>query len=379
MHAKDQNQDRRHQRTAAHAREADQKADDKAGERIEKIETVGRAQRLTLRRRCRRGAGLCIYAALDSASGSGMSTYGMPTSKRWFRLSAQTGLEAKPTFQCRYQDMTEQERFYITTPIFYPNGAPHIGHAYTAIATDVMARFQRLEPRGSFPLRHGRTRPEDAADGGERGHHPLALADRNSAVFRDLLKRLNCSNDDFIRTTEERHRIAVQALWKKMEERGRHLLATYGGWYSVRQEAYFDESETTVGTDGVRREPLGSPVEWSRRRAISSSSPPTATSSWLTYEAHPEFIGPSERRNEVISFVKSGLKDLSISRTTFNWGIPVPGNPAHVMYVWVDALTNYITRPATRTKTLRSGSSGLRSTSLARTSSVSTPSTGPPS
>jgi len=240
--------------------------------------------------------------------------------------------------------MTEKERFYITTPIFYPNGAPHIGHAYTAIATDVMARFQRLEGREVHFLsgtdEHGQKMQQTAE---KEGITPLALADRNSAVFRDLLKRLNCSNDDFIRTTEERHRIAVQALWKKMEERGDIYLATYGGWYSVRQEAYFDESETTVGTDGVRREPLGSPVEWVEEESYFFKLSAYGDKLLAYYEAHPDFVGPSERRNEVISFVKSGLKDLSISRTTFNWGIPVPGNPAHVMYVWVDALTNYIT------------------------------------
>ena len=240
--------------------------------------------------------------------------------------------------------MTEQERFYITTPIFYPNGAPHIGHAYTAIATDVLARFQRLEGREVHFLsgtdEHGQKMQQTAE---KEGVTPIALADRNSAVFRNLLERLNCSNDDFIRTTEERHRIAVQDLWRRMEANGDIYLGKYGGWYSVRQEAYFDEGETTVGTDGVRREPLGSPVEWVEEESYFFKLSAYGDKLLKYFEDHPDFVGPSERRNEVLSFVKSGLKDLSISRTTFNWGIPVPGNPDHVMYVWVDALTNYIT------------------------------------
>jgi methionyl-tRNA synthetase len=236
------------------------------------------------------------------------------------------------------------EKFYITTPIFYPNGVPHIGHAYTAIATDVLARFARLDGKDVFFLsgtdEHGQKMQQTAI---KEGITPLELADRNSAVFRKMLQVLNCSNDDFIRTTEERHRISCQALWDKMVAKGDIYLDTYGGWYSVRQEAYFDEGETTLGEDGVRREPLGSPVEWVEEESYYFRLSAYGDKLLSLYESRPDFVGPNERRNEVASFVKSGLRDLSVSRTTFDWGIKVPGNDGHVMYVWVDALTNYIT------------------------------------
>ncbi len=240
--------------------------------------------------------------------------------------------------------MSDNNRYFITTPIFYPNGAPHIGHAYTMIATDALARFRRLDGMDvrflSGTDEHGQKMQQTAE---REGVAPIELADRNSAVFRGLLATLNCSNDDFIRTTEERHRKAVQALWKRMQENGDIYLGKYGGWYSVRQEAYFDEGETTLGEDGVRREPLGSPVEWVEEESYFFKLSAYGERLLEYYDDHPDFIGPAERRNEVISFVKSGLKDLSISRTTFDWGVPVPGDPDHVMYVWVDALTNYIT------------------------------------
>ncbi len=236
------------------------------------------------------------------------------------------------------------DRFYITTPIFYPNGVPHIGHAYTAIATDTLARFQRLDGKDVFFLsgtdEHGQKMQQTAL---KDGLTPIELADRNSAVFRDLLRILDCSNDDFIRTTEERHRVSVQELWRRMEANGDIYLGKYGGWYSVRQEAYFDESETTVGEDGVRREPLGSPVEWVEEESYYFRLSAYGEKLLKLYDDQPEFVAPAERRNEVASFVRSGLKDLSISRTTFDWGIKVPGHEGHVMYVWVDALTNYIT------------------------------------
>lgn len=236
------------------------------------------------------------------------------------------------------------ETYYITTPIFYPNGVPHIGHAYTAIATDVLARFQRLDGKDVFFLsgtdEHGQKMQQTAA---KDGITPLELADRNSAVFRKMLETLNCSNDDFIRTTEERHRLSVQHLWERMVANGDIYLGKYGGWYSVRQEAYFDESETVLGEDGIRREPLGSPVEWVEEESYYFRLSNYADRLLQLYERNPEFVAPAERRNEVASFVKSGLRDLSISRTTFDWGIKVPGHDGHVMYVWVDALTNYIT------------------------------------
>ncbi len=240
--------------------------------------------------------------------------------------------------------MSAKERFYITTPIFYPNGVPHIGHAYTAIATDVLARFQRLDGKDVLFLsgtdEHGQKMQQTAE---QEGVSPIELADRNSAVFRRMVETLGCSHDDFIRTTEDRHRISCQALWKRMEEAGDIYLGTYGGWYSVRQEAFFDEGETTVGEDGVRREPLGSPVDWVEEESYYFRLSAYGDRLLELYDKNPDFVAPPERRNEVMSFVKSGLKDLSISRTSFNWGVPVPGNDKHVMYVWVDALTNYIT------------------------------------
>ncbi|MDZ7824408.1 MAG: methionine--tRNA ligase [Ahrensia sp.] len=236
------------------------------------------------------------------------------------------------------------DKFFITTPIFYPNGVPHIGHAYTAIATDTLARFQRLDGRQVFMLtgtdEHGQKMQRTAE---ERGITPIALANENAAVFQRLAQTLGCSHREFIRTTEERHKIACQALWQKMEANGDIYLDTYGGWYSVRQEAYFDEGETILGEDGVRREPLGSPVEWVEEESYYFRLSAYADKLLRHYETNPDFIAPSERRNEVLSFVKGGLRDLSVSRTTFDWGIPVPGNKDHVMYVWVDALTNYIT------------------------------------
>jgi methionyl-tRNA synthetase len=237
-----------------------------------------------------------------------------------------------------------RETFYITTPIFYPNGAPHIGHAYTALATDTIARFERLDGKDVMFLtgtdEHG-IKMLQTANG--LGIKPIELADRNSAVFKEMMGALNISYDDFIRTTEERHRKACQEIWRRMAANGDIYLDKYSGWYSVRQEAFFDEKETTVGEDGVRREPLGSPVEWVVEESYFFRLSAYQDRLLAHYEANPDFISPVERRNEVMSFVKSGLKDLSISRTTFDWGIPVPGDEKHVMYVWVDALTNYIT------------------------------------
>lgn len=237
-----------------------------------------------------------------------------------------------------------REKYYLTTPIFYPNGKPHIGHAYTAIATDAMARFQRLLDKDVFFLsgtdEHGLKMQQTAE---KEGITPKALADKNSDVFRTMLGALGCSNDQFIRTTEERHHAACQAIWKAMEANGDIYLDSYAGWYSVRQEAYFEESETTVGDDGIRREPLGSPVEWNEEESYFFRLSAYQDKLLALYESDPGFVMPAERRNEVVSFVKSGLRDLSISRTTFDWGVKVPGNEKHVMYVWVDALTNYLT------------------------------------
>ncbi len=235
-------------------------------------------------------------------------------------------------------------RYYITTPIFYPNGAPHIGHAYTDIATDVLARFKRLDGFETFFLsgtdEHGQKMQQTAES---EGIPTIELADKNSAQFLKMLEALGCSHDDFIRTTEERHKLACQELWRRMEASGDIYLGTYGGWYSVRQEAFFDESETILDEQGIRVEPLGSPVEWVEEESYFFKLSAYQDRLLELYESQADFIGPESRRNEVVSFVKSGLRDLSISRTTFDWGVPVPGNDEHVMYVWVDALTNYVT------------------------------------
>src|SRR5262245_3762916 len=248
--------------------------------------------------------------------------------------------------------MSGKQQFYITTPIFYPNGAPHIGHAYTALASDAIARFERLDNKDVFFLtgtdEHGLKMKQTAI---AEGLTPQALADRNSQRFRDMMQALNISQDDFIRTTEPRHYRASEEIWRRMQAAGDIYLDTYAGWYSVRQEAYSDEKETTLGADGVRREPLGSPVEWTEEETYFFRLSAFAGRLLEHYDTHPDFILPPERRNEVVSFVKAGLTDLSISRTSLDWGIKVPGpvgvdaaNAAeHVMYVWVDALTNYIT------------------------------------
>ena len=235
--------------------------------------------------------------------------------------------------------------FYVTTAISYPNGAPHIGHAYEMIATDAIARWKRLEGREVYFLtgtdEHGIKMVQTAA---KEGIPVRELADRNAGEFKALAKALNLSNDDFIRTTEQRHHEASQAIWKKMaaSSNGDIFQSTYKGWYSVRDEAYFDEDELTE-KDGKRFAPSGAEVEWVEEPTYFFRLSAYQQKLLDLYEANPDFIAPKERRNEVLSFVKSGLQDLSISRTTFDWGIPVPGAEGHVMYVWVDALTNYIT------------------------------------
>jgi methionyl-tRNA synthetase len=236
------------------------------------------------------------------------------------------------------------DRFYITTAISYPNGSPHIGHAYELIATDALARFQRLDGKDVFFLtgtdEHGIKMLQTAR---KEGVTPRDLAERNTAEFRRMGAALNASNDDFIRTTEPRHYAASQAIWKAMAANGDIYKGGYAGWYSVRDEAYYDESETELRADNVRYGPQGTPVEWVEEESYFFRLSAYQDRLLAHYEANPGFIAPPERRNEIVSFVKSGLKDLSISRTTFDWGVPVPGDDKHVMYVWVDALTNYIT------------------------------------
>jgi methionyl-tRNA synthetase len=235
-------------------------------------------------------------------------------------------------------------KFYITTAISYPNGAPHIGHAYEALATDAIARFMRLDGHDVYFLtgtdEHGIKMKQTA---GRENLEPRQLADRNAPLFQKMVAALGCSNDDFIRTTEPRHYAASQEIWRRMAKRGDIYKDSYAGWYSVRDEAYYAESETEVRADSVRYGPQGTPVEWVEEESYFFRLSAYQDRLLAFYEANPDFIGPEERRNEVVSFVKGGLKDLSISRTTFDWGIPVPDDPKHVMYVWVDALTNYIT------------------------------------
>ena len=235
--------------------------------------------------------------------------------------------------------MPSADRFYVTTPIYYVNDVPHIGHAYTTIACDAMARFAKLDGKAVHFLtgtdEHGQKVEKAAKD---RGIEPQAFTDELSERFRDLVGHMGISNDDFIRTTEERHKEAVQVLWRKLVETGDIYLGGYAGWYAVRDEAFYTESELVDG-----KAPTGAPVEW-----VEEPSYFFRLSAWqqklLTfYEESPDFIAPASRRNEVISFVKGGLQDLSISRTSFSWGIPVPDDPAHVVYVWLDALTNYMT------------------------------------
>jgi len=248
--------------------------------------------------------------------------------------------------------MSGRTKFYITTAISYPNGLPHIGHAYEAIATDTIARFERLDGKDVYFLtgtdEHGLKMKQTAT---KEGLTPRELADRNTKRFREMAGLLGLSNDDFIRTTEERHHRASQEIWRRMEKAGDIFMKNYAGWYSVRDEAFYNEAETTVGPDHVRRGPQGTPVEWTEEETFFFKLSAYQDKLLEHYARHPDFILPPERRNEVVSFVKGGLEDLSISRTTIDWGIPVPeskrdeGRNAaqHVMYVWVDALTNYIT------------------------------------
>jgi methionyl-tRNA synthetase len=239
--------------------------------------------------------------------------------------------------------MADTTPFYITTAISYPNGRPHIGHAYEAIAADVIARFQRLQGRQvrfqTGTDEHGLKMARKAE---EQGRAPSDLADEMSGYFREMCDALNVSYDRFIRTSEPDHHCASQAIWQAMEASGDLYLDRYEGWYSVRDEAYYDESELVEGEGGAKLSPQSTPVEW------------TVEESWffrlskyqdqlLELLKSPGFLEPASRRNEMIAFVEQGLRDLSVSRTSFDWGVKVPGSEGHVMYVWVDALTNYLT------------------------------------
>ena len=228
--------------------------------------------------------------------------------------------------------------FYITTPIYYVNDRPHIGHAYTSVACDVLARYKRLSGDNVKFLtgtdEHGQKVEKSAK---AAGISPKAFVDEVSQHFRDMADMMNISNDDFIRTTESRHIQTAQALWKKMAANGHITLGAYKGWYAVRDEAYYQESELVGG-----KAPTGADVEWVEEPSYFFNLSQWGEKLLAFYEANPKFIQPESRRNEIISFVKGGLRDLSISRTTFSWGIPVPGDEKHIMYVWLDALTNYL-------------------------------------
>lgn len=240
--------------------------------------------------------------------------------------------------------LRDNRHYYVTTPIYYVNDAPHIGHAYTTLACDALARFMRLDGYRVMFLtgtdEHGQKVEKSAA---AAGMAPQAFTDKMSVNFRRLSEAMGFSNDDFIRTTEDRHVRASQAIWNKLLENGEIYLGAYAGWYGVRDESFYAESELIEGTNGRKYAPSGAEVEW-----VEEPSYFFRLSAWQDrllafYGENPDFIGPETRRNEVLSFVRRGLKDLSVSRTTFNWGVPVPNDPDHIMYVWLDALTNYIT------------------------------------
>jgi methionyl-tRNA synthetase len=235
-------------------------------------------------------------------------------------------------------------RFFITTPIFYVNGDPHIGHAYNAIAADVLARFKRLDGYDVFFLsgtdEHGQKVEKAAADAGMA---PQAFTDGISQKFRDMERRLNVSTDDFIRTTEARHKDGTTALWRVLRDRDQIYLGHYEGWYAVRDEDFYSEDDLTTLPDGTRVAPTGAPVEWVREPNYLFRLSQYQDRLLQHYAENPDFVGPASKRNEMLSFIRGGLNDLSVSRSSFKWGIPVPDDPGHVMYVWLDALANYVT------------------------------------
>ncbi len=235
-------------------------------------------------------------------------------------------------------------RYYLTTPIYYVNDVPHLGHAYTTVACDALARFMRLDGCDvrftTGTDEHGQKVAKSAA---AAELEPGAFTDRVSERFRSLVDAVGATPDDFIRTTEPRHHRAVKEIWRRLVENDQIYQGSYKGWYSVRDEAYLAESELVRQSDGTFLTPGGAPVEW-----VEEASYFFRLSRWQQplldwYAEHPDFIGPETRRNEVMRFVEGGLEDLSVSRTSFRWGVPVPDDPDHVIYVWVDALTNYLT------------------------------------
>lgn len=236
------------------------------------------------------------------------------------------------------------EPYYITTAISYPNGRPHIGHAYEAVTADAIARYHRQDGRDvrfqTGTDEHGLKMVQTARD---RGVETRALADEMSGYFKEMADRLNVSYDRFIRTVDADHHVASQTIWQKMADAGDMYLDRYEGWYSVRDEAFYDEKELVAGEGDEKLSPQGTPVEWTAEETwffrLSKYQQPLLD----FYAANPDFIQPDTRRNEVLRFVEGGLNDLSVSRTSFDWGVKVPGSEGHVMYVWLDALTNYLT------------------------------------
>jgi methionyl-tRNA synthetase len=240
--------------------------------------------------------------------------------------------------------MSDRPTFSISTAIPYANGSPHIGHAYELIATDAFARFKAVDGFDAFLAsgmdEHGQKMQQSAA---REGLTPQAVADRASAEFEAMAKVVGARVDERVRTTQPRHRVAAQTIWGRMQDAGDIYLSKYLGWYSVRDEAFFDESELTVDADGTKRTPGGAPVGWIEEESYYFRLSAFTDRLLDHYKAHPDFVFPEKYRNEIVAFVERGLRDLSISRSTLEWGIPVPGDPSHVMYVWVDALTNYLT------------------------------------
>ena len=275
-----------------------------------------------------------------------------PPPKRKAPVRKQSGTGAS-----RHEQQPARTPYYITTAISYPNGPPHIGHAYEVIATDAIARFMRLDGYDVFFLtgtdEHGQKIQQTAV---REGLTPRQLLDRNVPLFEAMVKRLECSNTDFIHTTERRHHISSEAIWQRMQEAGDIYLDKYSGWYSVRDEAYYAEDETELNEQNGRVAiKTGTPVEWVEEESYFFRLS-AYQDKLLKLYARPNYVLPKERLNEVASFVRGGLQDLSISRTTFDWGVRVPGSNGHIMYVWVDALTNYITAvgyPDTESETFR--------------------------
>jgi methionyl-tRNA synthetase len=261
------------------------------------------------------------------------------TSKAFFRgnLKPQYSL-LRRTFSTIQNDAN---KFYITTPIYYVNGEPHLGHAYTSVMSDIIGRYHKKFGKDVYFLtgsdEHGQKVEQSALKAGKT---PIAFADEVSNRFKSLADKLDCDYDVFFRTTEPRHYEAVAALWKKLEANNQIYLGTYSGWYSVRDEAFISESELVDG-----KAPSGAEVTWVEEESYFFRLSQWQEKLFELYEKNPQFISPPAMKNDIIQFINQNgrLKDLSISRTSFKWGIPVPGNPKHVIYVWLDALTNYIT------------------------------------